>query len=87
MAQGQSAAVMLNLMALRFVALLVIYPAFATEEKGLEFLKQKEAEEDVVKLPSGLLYKVLKKGALLEVVTKLVYPELIYCEITARGSL
>eukprot|EP00438_Fugacium_kawagutii_P026592 Skav215157 [mRNA] locus=scaffold1997:104736:105427:+ [translate_table: standard] len=54
---------MLNLMALRFLlGLLVISPAFGTEEKGLEFLKQKEAEEGVVKLPSGLLYKVLKKG-------------------------
>lgn len=33
-----------------------------TDEKGTEFLKLKEAEEGVVKLSSGLLYKVLKKG-------------------------
>lgn len=29
----------------------------ATDEKGLAFLKQKEAEEGVMKRPSGLLYK------------------------------
>ncbi|CAL1153109.1 unnamed protein product [Cladocopium goreaui] len=53
---------MLNLMALRFCLLLVAYTALATEEKGAAFLKEKEAEEGVVKLPSGLLYKVLRKG-------------------------
>ena len=54
---------MLNLMALRFcLGLLVAYTALATDEKGAAFLKEKEAEEGVVKLPSGLLYKVLRKG-------------------------
>merc|ERR1712232_527210 len=31
-------------------------------EAGLKFLAEKEAEEGVTKLPSGLLYKVLKVG-------------------------
>ncbi|CAE7033294.1 unnamed protein product [Symbiodinium sp. CCMP2592] len=34
----------------------------ATDDKGTAFLKEKEAEEGVIKLPSGLLYKVLKTG-------------------------
>merc|ERR1719240_836238 len=33
-----------------------------TDEAGLKFLAEKEKEEGVKKLPSGLLYKVLKKG-------------------------
>ena len=45
-----------------FFGFLVASIAFATEEKGLAFLKEKEAEEGVVKLSSGLLYKVLRKG-------------------------
>merc|ERR1740127_104425 len=36
--------------------------ASATDAKGTAFLAEKEKEEGVVKLPSGLLYKVLKKG-------------------------
>lgn len=54
---------LVTLMALKvFFGFLVASIAFATEEKGLAFLKEKEAEEGVVKLPSGLLYKVLRKG-------------------------
>eukprot|EP00927_Polykrikos_kofoidii_P045791 TRINITY_DN398_c0_g1_i1.p1 TRINITY_DN398_c0_g1~~TRINITY_DN398_c0_g1_i1.p1 ORF type:complete len:162 (+),score=38.32 TRINITY_DN398_c0_g1_i1:73-558(+) len=34
----------------------------ATDAAGTKFLAEKAAEEGVVKLPSGLLYKVLKKG-------------------------
>jgi len=34
----------------------------ATDAAGLAFLKQKESEEGVTKLASGLMYKVLKKG-------------------------
>lgn len=34
----------------------------ATDAEGLKFLAEKEKETDVTKLPSGLMYKVLKKG-------------------------
>ena len=34
----------------------------ASDEKGLAFLAEKKKDPDVVALPSGLLYKVLKKG-------------------------
>merc|ERR1719253_27676 len=43
------------------LALLVTMVA-GTNEAGLKYLAEKEAEEGVVKLPSGMLYKVLKKG-------------------------
>merc|ERR1740117_1927320 len=48
---------------MRFAALLLalLNVTLATDEKGTAFLAEKE-EDDVVKLPSGLLYKVLKKG-------------------------
>merc|ERR1719436_569946 len=42
--------------------LLLLGPAVATDAKGKEFLEAKAKEEGVVTLPSGLLYKVLKKG-------------------------
>lgn len=35
----------------------------ATDADGLAFLAKKEKEEGVIKLPSGLLYKVLEKGS------------------------
>eukprot|EP00929_Paragymnodinium_shiwhaense_P120920 TRINITY_DN929_c0_g2_i1.p1 TRINITY_DN929_c0_g2~~TRINITY_DN929_c0_g2_i1.p1 ORF type:complete len:159 (+),score=60.90 TRINITY_DN929_c0_g2_i1:74-550(+) len=38
------------------------YLGHATDEAGTKFLEEKEKEEGVSKLPSGLLYKVLKKG-------------------------
>merc|ERR1712196_641665 len=36
--------------------------AVATNEAGKKFLEEKKAEEGVIALPSGLLYKVLKTG-------------------------
>merc|ERR1719278_2450758 len=36
--------------------------ACATNAEGKKFLEEKAAEEGVITLPSGLLYKVLKKG-------------------------
>tara|TARA_A100001015_G_scaffold227477_1_gene256988 strand:- start:3058 stop:3432 length:375 start_codon:yes stop_codon:yes gene_type:complete len=36
--------------------------AAPTPEDGLKFLEEKKNEGDVVQLPSGLLYKVLRKG-------------------------
>jgi FKBP-type peptidyl-prolyl cis-trans isomerase FklB len=44
-------------------SLLAIAPTSASNAKGLAFLKVKESEPDVVKLPSGMLYKVLRKGS------------------------
>jgi len=48
-----------------FTCLLVssITVAGASNEKGLAFLEEKVKEKDVVKLDSGLLYKVLRKGS------------------------
>jgi FKBP-type peptidyl-prolyl cis-trans isomerase FklB len=37
--------------------------ASASNEKGLAFLAAKEKDSDVVKLDSGMLYKVLRKGS------------------------
>merc|ERR1719510_1262892 len=44
-----------------FVACVLGAPA-PTKQEGLDFLAAKEKEEGVNKLPSGLLYKVLKEG-------------------------
>ncbi|CAE7734414.1 MIP [Symbiodinium pilosum] len=44
------------------LGLVLAWAVAATDEKGTAFLKAKEEEEGVIKLPSGLLYKVLKKG-------------------------
>eukprot|EP00932_Pfiesteria_piscicida_P014394 SRR837773.26146.p2 GENE.SRR837773.26146~~SRR837773.26146.p2 ORF type:complete len:157 (-),score=75.99 SRR837773.26146:62-532(-) len=43
-------------------ALAVLGFAVATNEDGLKFLAEKEKDPEVVKLPSGLMYKVLRKG-------------------------
>mmetsp|Transcript_91713 Transcript_91713/g.230469 ORF Transcript_91713/g.230469 Transcript_91713/m.230469 type:complete len:157 (+) Transcript_91713:97-567(+) len=42
--------------------LLLLGAATATNPEGQKFLEEKAKEEGVVTLPSGLLYKVLKKG-------------------------
>jgi len=44
------------------VLALLVLPAFSTDAAGQKFLAEKEKEADVVKLPSGLMYKVLTKG-------------------------
>merc|ERR1719350_1389937 len=44
------------------VSFLLAGVAAGTNEEGLKFLVGKAKEEGVVSLPSGLLYKVLKKG-------------------------
>jgi FKBP-type peptidyl-prolyl cis-trans isomerase FklB len=43
------------------VALLISLVS-ATDQAGLEYLKQKQAEPGVVTLPSGLLYKEIRAG-------------------------
>ena len=53
---------------MHFRATLMIFAAFmprasASNEKGLAFLAAKEKDSDVVKLDSGMLYKVLRKGS------------------------
>eukprot|EP00451_Oxyrrhis_marina_P009647 CAMPEP_0204320668 /NCGR_PEP_ID=MMETSP0469-20131031/7758_1 /ASSEMBLY_ACC=CAM_ASM_000384 /TAXON_ID=2969 /ORGANISM="Oxyrrhis marina" /LENGTH=222 /DNA_ID=CAMNT_0051301933 /DNA_START=37 /DNA_END=705 /DNA_ORIENTATION=- len=48
-------------MVLRWAVTLVI-AALATNEAGQKYLAEKEGEEGVIKLKSGLMYKVLKKG-------------------------
>merc|ERR1719150_3171235 len=40
--------------------LALFFTAFASNEEGLAFLAEKEKEDGVVKLPSGLMYKVMK---------------------------
>merc|ERR1711939_217983 len=45
-----------------FAALLVVGLANATNEAGTKYLEENKAKEGVVTLPSGLQYKVLKKG-------------------------
>jgi len=40
----------------------VVVVRAGTDEKGLLFLAEKEKEDGVVKLPSGLLYKEIRKG-------------------------
>jgi len=50
---------------MKFISVIVVTLVgfvFATDKAGLEYLKKKESEEGVIKLPSGLMYKVLKKG-------------------------
>merc|ERR1719497_301005 len=47
---------------LALVLLLPLLPVSATNAEGKKFLEEKAKEEGVVTLPSGLLYKVLKKG-------------------------
>lgn len=37
--------------------------AFASNEEGLKFLEENKKKEGVIELPSGLQYKVLKKGS------------------------
>merc|ERR1719491_27289 len=44
------------------VLCLLLSQAAATNAEGKQFLEEKAAEEGVISLPSGLLYKVLKKG-------------------------
>merc|ERR1719350_1192796 len=44
------------------VSFLLVAAAAGTNAEGQKFLEEKAAEADVVSLPSGLLYKVLKKG-------------------------
>ena len=41
---------------------LLLGSVIATDEAGLAFLTEKKNQPDVLALPSGLLYKVLKKG-------------------------
>ena len=55
---------MMIMMRLIFVLLALASGVLAaqTNEVGLQFLAEKEAEEGVVKLPSGLLYKELVAG-------------------------
>eukprot|EP00441_Pelagodinium_beii_P001293 CAMPEP_0197703286 /NCGR_PEP_ID=MMETSP1338-20131121/125361_1 /TAXON_ID=43686 ORGANISM="Pelagodinium beii, Strain RCC1491" /NCGR_SAMPLE_ID=MMETSP1338 /ASSEMBLY_ACC=CAM_ASM_000754 /LENGTH=298 /DNA_ID=CAMNT_0043287179 /DNA_START=68 /DNA_END=963 /DNA_ORIENTATION=- len=53
----------MNTLTVFFLALgVLVNVAFATNAQGTAFLAAKEKEEGVVKLPSGLMYKVLKKG-------------------------
>jgi len=51
-----------SLFALLCVAASLFAVVTATSEEGLAFLKAKGAEEGVVTLPSGLLYKELRPG-------------------------
>jgi hypothetical protein len=45
-------------------ALLVVAPATATDAKGMEWLKEKSQEKDVIATGTGLLYKVrFREGA------------------------
>mmetsp|Transcript_34370 Transcript_34370/g.91043 ORF Transcript_34370/g.91043 Transcript_34370/m.91043 type:complete len:229 (+) Transcript_34370:56-742(+) len=44
------------------LALVLLQGSLATNPEGLKFLEEKAKEEGVVKLASGLLYKVLKTG-------------------------
>merc|ERR1712010_385031 len=45
-----------------FAALLVVALANATNEAGTKYLEENKSKEGVVTLPSGLQYKVLRKG-------------------------
>ena len=45
-----------------FIAILIATVSAGTNQEGLDFLRAKEAEEGVVKLESGLLYKELRPG-------------------------
>merc|ERR1719340_597770 len=50
-------------MAPKLLALSLLFAgAAATDAEGKKFLAEKAAEEGVISLPSGLLYKVLRKG-------------------------
>lgn len=51
-----------RLIALFSVASFLAVGVFATDEAGTAYLEEKSKEPDVVTLPSGLRYKVLKKG-------------------------
>mmetsp|Transcript_134918 Transcript_134918/g.233082 ORF Transcript_134918/g.233082 Transcript_134918/m.233082 type:complete len:159 (+) Transcript_134918:94-570(+) len=44
-------------------AALLLQATSATDKAGTKFLEEKAKEEGVVKLKSGLMYKVLKKGS------------------------
>merc|ERR1711977_579413 len=46
-----------------FAALLVVALANATNEAGTKYLAENKGKEGVVTLPSGLQYKVLRKGS------------------------
>merc|ERR1719437_152630 len=45
-----------------FVLSMLLSGVAATNAEGKKFLEEKAAEEGVISLPSGLLYKVLNKG-------------------------
>lgn len=45
-----------------FIAALIATVSAGTNQEGLAFLKTKEAEDGVVKLDSGLLYKEMRPG-------------------------
>merc|ERR1712036_74923 len=46
-----------------FAALLVVALANATNEAGTKYLEENKKKDGVITLPSGLQYKVLKKGS------------------------
>mmetsp|Transcript_6622 Transcript_6622/g.11751 ORF Transcript_6622/g.11751 Transcript_6622/m.11751 type:complete len:246 (+) Transcript_6622:69-806(+) len=51
-----------HLFALLSVVVFLLAGVSATDEAGTKYLEEKSKEADVVTLPSGLRYKVLKKG-------------------------
>ena len=71
---------MMNRRILLLLALAI--SAFATDEKGLNFLAENREKEGVVELPSGLQYKILNNG------TGTFYPQpLCQCLVHYEGKL
>jgi len=67
---------------LTFLSANLLSYTLATNEEGLAFLEKKDTEEGVVKLESGLRYKVLEPG------TGLHAPKVgTSCEVTYKGTL
>jgi len=67
---------------LTFLSANLLSYTIATNEEGLAFLEKKDKEEGVVKLESGLRYKVLEPG------TGLHAPKVgTSCEVTYKGTL
>eukprot|EP00286_Rhodomonas_abbreviata_P007904 CAMPEP_0181334084 /NCGR_PEP_ID=MMETSP1101-20121128/26054_1 /TAXON_ID=46948 /ORGANISM="Rhodomonas abbreviata, Strain Caron Lab Isolate" /LENGTH=78 /DNA_ID=CAMNT_0023444003 /DNA_START=38 /DNA_END=270 /DNA_ORIENTATION=+ len=74
----------MTMMRILMVLVLLFGLASATTKEGLAFLKNnKETDADVVELPSGLQYKVLKSGPAGGLSPKANSP----CECHYRGYL
>jgi FKBP-type peptidyl-prolyl cis-trans isomerase FklB len=53
---------MIRLLALLCALFISIGVVIATDDAGIEYLEAKSKEQDVITLPSGLRYKIIKKG-------------------------